>query len=177
MVFDIDGTRERLANAPAPDRRTAPCLSSLDEICAPGYRGRNVGKWCAPAPSSVRPPVPMARQFWRPARNGSYRVETAPGLAAIARYLAAQQLPSERVLLHIFGQYGTERCLLTWLVLCPSEPDPFLSASTHRLVAYSPVRIPSEIRPISDLQKIDSAALSGGDCASKRPAGFPLCPA
>ncbi len=34
-------------------------------------------------------------------------MELRQGLAAITRYLAVHQLPSERVLLYIFGQYGT----------------------------------------------------------------------
>ncbi len=39
--------------------------------------------------------------------NGSYRVELRQALAAIRRYLAAYQLPSERILLRLDGQYGT----------------------------------------------------------------------
>ena len=39
--------------------------------------------------------------------NGSYRVELRQGLAAIGRYLTAHQLPKERTLLRLNGQYGT----------------------------------------------------------------------
>jgi hypothetical protein len=39
--------------------------------------------------------------------NGRYREELRKALAAIGRYLKAYQLPPERTLLHIFGQYGT----------------------------------------------------------------------
>jgi len=39
--------------------------------------------------------------------NGRYREELRKGLAAIRRYLAASQLPQERTLLRLDGQYGT----------------------------------------------------------------------
>jgi len=39
--------------------------------------------------------------------NGSYRAELRQALASITRYLAAHQLPSERTLLRLDGQYGT----------------------------------------------------------------------
>src|SRR5258708_387388 len=65
------------------------------------------GKWCTPGPSSARLTV----------SNGSARLSTeATGAterncerreAAITRYLAAYQLPQERTLLRLDGQYGT----------------------------------------------------------------------
>src|SRR6266699_3005130 len=39
--------------------------------------------------------------------NGRYREELRKGLAALARYLAAYQLPQARTLLRLDGQYGT----------------------------------------------------------------------
>ena len=39
--------------------------------------------------------------------TGARRSELRQGLAVITRYLTAHQLPAERTLLHIFGQYGT----------------------------------------------------------------------
>jgi hypothetical protein len=62
----------------------------------------------------------VARLIWRAARNGLYREELRQALAAIDRYLAAYQLPKERALLRLDGQYGTGAVLSEpfWLRLC-----------------------------------------------------------
>jgi hypothetical protein len=49
----------------------------------------------------------VARLVWRAARNGLYRKELRQALAAIGRYLATHQLPQERTMLRLDGQYGT----------------------------------------------------------------------
>jgi hypothetical protein len=45
MVFDIDGTREAARQRALPQTEgLPPALRRLDEVCAPGYRGRKRGQ-------------------------------------------------------------------------------------------------------------------------------------
>jgi len=84
-----------------------PAFRRLDEICAPGYRGRKRGEVVR-----TRTTVSQAHSYqWLGSfgnrGNGRYREELRQGLAAIGRYQAARQLPKERALLRLDGQYGT----------------------------------------------------------------------
>ena len=45
VVFDLDGTREAARQRALPQTEDLPrAFRRLDEICAPGYRGRKRGK-------------------------------------------------------------------------------------------------------------------------------------
>ncbi len=71
----------------------------LDEVCAPGYRGRKRGEVVR-----TRTTISQAHSYqwlgsFRNKGNGRYREELRKGLAAISRYLTAYQFPSERTLL------------------------------------------------------------------------------
>jgi hypothetical protein len=79
----------------------------LDEVCAPGYRGRKRGQVVR-----TRTTVSQAHSFqWLGSfgnrGNGKARVELRQGLAAITRYVTAHQLPPARALLRLDGLYGT----------------------------------------------------------------------
>lgn len=107
MVFDVDGTREaaRQRALPQTDELPAP-FRRLDEVCAPGYRGRKRGEVVR-----TRTTVLQAHSYqWLGSfgnrGNGQYREELRKGLAAIGRYLTAYHLPQERMLLRLDGQYG-----------------------------------------------------------------------
>jgi hypothetical protein len=108
VVFDVDGTRKAARQRALPQTEALPpAFRRLDEVCAPGYTGRKRGQVVR-----TRTVVSQAHTYqWLGTfgnrGNGSYRVELRQGLAAIGRYLTAHQLPKERTLLHIFGQYGT----------------------------------------------------------------------
>jgi hypothetical protein len=108
MVFDLDGTREAARQRALPQTEDLPSAHRrLDEVCAPGYRGRKRGQVVR-----TRTVISQAHTFqWLGSfgnrGNGSYRKELRQGLAAITRYLAAYQLPSARTLLRLDGQYGT----------------------------------------------------------------------
>jgi hypothetical protein len=108
VVFDIDGTREAARQRALPQTEDLPSAHRrLDDVCAPGYRGRKRGQVVR-----TRTVISQAHRFqWLGSfgnrGNGSYRVELRQALAAITRYLAAYQLPSERTLLRLDGQYGT----------------------------------------------------------------------
>src|SRR5439155_1686732 len=79
----------------------------LDEVCAPGYTGRKRGQVVR-----TRTVISQAHSFqWLGSfgdrGNGRERSELRQGLSAIGRYLTAHQLPQERALLRLDGQYGT----------------------------------------------------------------------
>jgi len=76
-------------------------------VCGAGYTGRKRGEvvW-------TRTVISQAHSFqWLGSvgnrGNGRYRQELRQGLSAITRYLTAHQLPPERALLRLDGQYGT----------------------------------------------------------------------
>ena len=108
VVFDIDGTREAARQRALPQtEELPPAFRRLDDVCAPGYTGRKRGEVVR-----TRTTVAQAHSYhWLGSfgnrGNGHYREELRKGLAAIDRYLTAYQLPSERTLLRLDGQYGT----------------------------------------------------------------------
>src|SRR3989441_8202805 len=108
VVFDIDGTREAARQRALPQTEDLPpAFRRLDDVCAPGYRGRKRGQVVR-----TRTVISQAHSFqWLGSfgnrGNGRYREELRQGLSAITRYLTAYQLPQERTLLRLDGQYGT----------------------------------------------------------------------
>jgi hypothetical protein len=108
LVFDIDGTREAARQRALPKSpELPPALRRLDEVCAPGYTGRKRGEVVR-----TRTAVSQAHTYqWLGSfgnrGNGLYREELHRALSAIGSYLAAHQLPQERALLRLDGQYGT----------------------------------------------------------------------
>jgi hypothetical protein len=108
VVFDIDGTREAARQRSLPQTEDLPpAFRRLDDVCAPGYTGRKRGQVVR-----TRTVISQAHSFqWLGSfgkrGNGRYREELRQGLAAIARYLMAHQLPQARALLRLDGQYGT----------------------------------------------------------------------
>jgi len=106
-VFDIDGTREAARQRALPQtEELPPSFRRLDDVCAPGYRGRKRGEVVR-----TRTTVSQAHSYqWLGSfgnrGNGRYREELRKGLAAIGRYLTAYQLEASRTLLRLDGQYG-----------------------------------------------------------------------
>jgi hypothetical protein len=107
IVFDIDGTREAARQRALPQTdELPPAFRRLDEVCAPGYRGRKRGEVVR-----TRTTVAQAHRYqwlgsFSNCGNGRYREELRKGLAAIHRYLTAYQLEAARTLLRLDGQYG-----------------------------------------------------------------------
>jgi hypothetical protein len=107
MVFDIDGTREAARQRALPQGDDLPpAFGRLDDVCAPGYRGRKRGETVR-----TRTTVSQAHSYqWLGTfgnrGNGRYREELRKGLAAIGRYLATHPLSPERTLIRLDGQYG-----------------------------------------------------------------------
>jgi hypothetical protein len=108
VVFDIDGTREAARQRALPKTEDLPpAFRRLDDVCAAGYTGRKRGEVVR-----TRTVISQALSFqWLGSvgnrGNGRYRQELRQGLSAITRYLTAHQLPRERALLRLDGQYGT----------------------------------------------------------------------
>jgi hypothetical protein len=108
VVFDIDGTREAARQRALPQTEELPvAYRRLDKVCAAGYTGRKRGEIVR-----TRTVISRAHSYqWLGSMgnrgNGLYRKELRQALAAIGRYLAAHQLPPERALLRLDGQYGT----------------------------------------------------------------------
>jgi hypothetical protein len=108
VVFDVDGTREAARQRALPQTdELPPSFRRLDDVCAPGYRGRKRGEVVR-----TRTVISQAHSYqWLGSfgnrGNGRYREELRKGLAAIDRYLAASQFLQERTLLRLDGQYGT----------------------------------------------------------------------
>jgi hypothetical protein len=106
-VFDIDGTREAARQRALPQTDDfPPPFRRLDDVCAPGYRGRKRGEVVR-----TRTTVSQAHSYqWLGSfgnrGNWLYRTELRQSLAAIRRYLTAYQLPQEHTLLRLDGQYG-----------------------------------------------------------------------
>src|SRR5262245_26916657 len=102
VVFDSDGTREAARQRALPQTEDLPpAFRRLDEVCAPGYRGRKRGEVVR-----TRTTVSQAHSYqWLGSfgnrGNGRYREELQKALLAIGRYLAAYQLPQERALLRL----------------------------------------------------------------------------
>src|SRR6266852_1652338 len=97
MVFDIDGTREAARQRALPQSEDLPpAFRRLDEVCAPGYRGRKRGQVVR-----TRTVISQAHSFqWLGSfgkrGNGRYRTELRQAHASITRYLTAYQLPPAR---------------------------------------------------------------------------------
>jgi hypothetical protein len=108
VVFDIDGTREAARQRALPKTEDLPApFRRLDDVCAAGYTGRKRGQVVR-----TRTVICQAHSFqWLGSfgnrGNGRYREELRKGLSTIGRYQAAHQLPKERALLRLDGQYGT----------------------------------------------------------------------
>jgi hypothetical protein len=108
VVFDIDGTREAARQRALPQADDLPpAFRRLDEVCAPGYRGRKRGEGVR-----TRTTVAQAHSYqWLGSfgnrGNGHYREELRKGLSAITRYLTTSQFEPSHTLLRLDGQYGT----------------------------------------------------------------------
>jgi hypothetical protein len=112
LVFDIDGTREAARQRALPHGEDLPdAFRRLDEVCAPGYRGRKRGQVVRTRTIISQAHSSQWLGSFGNRGNGRYREELRKALVAIGRYLSAYQLPQERTLLRLDGQYGTAAVL------------------------------------------------------------------
>src|SRR5712691_12663987 len=107
VVFDIDGTREAARQRALPQGEDLPpAFRRLDDVCAPGYRGRKRGEVVRTRTTVSQAHSSQWLGSFGNRGNGRYREELRKGLAAIGRYLATHRLSPERTLLRLDGQYG-----------------------------------------------------------------------
>src|SRR5689334_14417506 len=88
IVFDIDGTREAARQRALPQHDDLPPASRrLDNVCAPGYTGRERGQ--VVRTRTVISQAHSSQWFgsFGNRGNGRYRTELRQGLVAITRYL------------------------------------------------------------------------------------------
>jgi hypothetical protein len=112
MVFDVDGTREaarqralpQTEDRPTPQRRLRP-------LCAAGYTGRKRGEIVRTRTTAAQAHNYQWLGSFGNAGNGLYREELRRAVAAIGAYLHTHQLPQERALVRLDGQYGTAAVL------------------------------------------------------------------
>lgn len=108
VVFDIDGTREAARQRALPQtEELPPAFRRLDAVCAAGYTGRKRGEVVRTRTVVSQAHTSQWLGSFGNRGNGLYRKELRQALAAIDRYLAIHQLPQERALLRLDGQYGT----------------------------------------------------------------------
>src|SRR5438132_4526472 len=108
VVFDIDGTRQSARQRALPQTEELPAPQRrLNQVCAPGYRGRKRGEVVR-----TRTVVSQAHSYhwlgsFGNSGNGRYREELRRALTAIKGYLEAYHLSPASALLRLDGQYGT----------------------------------------------------------------------
>jgi len=106
-VFDIDGTREAARQRALPQTdELPPPFRRLDDVCAPGYRGRKRGEVVRTRTTVSQAHSSQWLGSFGNRGNGRYREELRMGLAAIGRYLKTYQLEASHTLLRLDGQYG-----------------------------------------------------------------------
>ncbi len=106
-VFDIDGTREAARPRALPQTDDLPPpFRRLDDVCAPGYRGRKRGETVRTRTTALQAHSSQWFGTFGHRGNGRSREELCKATAALGRYLAAHQLEPSRTLLRLDGQYG-----------------------------------------------------------------------
>jgi hypothetical protein len=108
LVFDIDGTREaaRQRALPKTEDRPPP-VRRLRPLCAPGYTGRKRGQVVRTRTTVLQTHTHQWLGSFGTPGNGKFREELHRARASLESYLSAHQLPPERALLRLDGQYGT----------------------------------------------------------------------
>jgi hypothetical protein len=108
LVFDVDGTREAARQRALPQTPDRPAAQRhLRPLCAPGYTGRKRGEVVRTRTTVLQAHSHQWLGSFGNAGNGEYRAELRRAVAAIGRYSQAHDVPAERVVLRLDGQYGT----------------------------------------------------------------------
>jgi hypothetical protein len=106
-VFDIDGTREAARQRAFPQTdELPPPFRRLDNVCAPGYRGRKRGETVRTRTTVSQAHSSQWLGSFGNRGNGHYREELRKGLAAIGQYVVVSHIPQERTLVRLDGLYG-----------------------------------------------------------------------
>jgi len=107
LVFDIDGTREAARQRALPCGPTLPPPKRrLDNICAPGYKGRRRGEVVRTRTTVLQMQTRQWLGTYGGKGNGDYRSELTAALGVVRAYLAAWGLPQHAGIVRVDGQYG-----------------------------------------------------------------------
>jgi hypothetical protein len=112
LVFDVDGTREAARQRALPQTPDRPAAQRrLRPLCAPGYLGRKRGEIVRTRITVLQAHTSQWLGTFGNAGTGDYRAELRQAVEAIHRYLTHQQVPSERAVVRLDGQYGAAAVL------------------------------------------------------------------
>jgi len=107
MVFDVDATRQAARQRALPcDPSLPPAKRRLDEVCAPGYRGRKRGEVVRTRTTALQMHTRQWVGTYAGKGNGDYRGELASALRAITAYLQHFAFPKDVALVRLDGAYG-----------------------------------------------------------------------
>lgn len=106
-VFDVDATRQaaRQRALPAtPD--LPPAHRRLDAVCAPGYTGHKRGEVVRTRTTLLQTHTHQWMGTFGNAGNGDYRGDLLRATAVMTGYVTSQQIPLQRAIVRLDGQYG-----------------------------------------------------------------------
>ena len=112
LVFDVDGTREAARQRALPQTADRPVAQRrLRPLCAPGYLGRKRGEIVRTRTTVLQAHTSQWLGTFGNAGNGDYRGELRRAVATIQSYLTRHQVPPQRAVVRLDGQYGTRAVL------------------------------------------------------------------
>jgi hypothetical protein len=107
LVFDVDGTRQAARQRALPHTLELPAAHRrFEQVCAPGYLGRKRGEVVRTRTTILQAHTHQWLGTFSGAGNGEYRGELLCARETIAKYQASQQLPLDRAIVRLDGQYG-----------------------------------------------------------------------
>ena len=114
LVFDLDGTRQVARQRALPHGPHLPqAQRRMDEVCAPGYRGRKRGEVLRTRSVVQQAHTHQWLATFGGAGNGDYRGELRRGVEAIKHYLQALAMAPSQAVVRLDGQYGSAAVLAT----------------------------------------------------------------
>jgi hypothetical protein len=107
LVFDVDGTRQVARQRALPTTADLPpAHRRLDAACAPGYTGHKRGEVVRTRTTLLQAHTHQWMGTFGNAGNGDYRGDLLRATAVISGYVTSQQIPLNRAILRLDGQYG-----------------------------------------------------------------------
>lgn len=107
FVFDIDGTRQAARQRALLHTKDRPSAHRrMNSVCAPGYTGRKRGEVVRTRTTILQAHTQQWLGTFGGAGNGDYRGELLRAIGVTTQYLTSQQIPLDRAILRLDGQYG-----------------------------------------------------------------------
>jgi hypothetical protein len=107
FIFDVDGTRAVARQRALPQSPELPTpRRRLQQVCAPGYRGRKRGEVVRTRTVVQEASTQRFLATFSGAGNGDYRADLVRAMGTLRTYLASQPLPLRRAIVRLDGLYG-----------------------------------------------------------------------